>query len=68
MIVARPCPICGASVRVRILDSGISCPGCGLWFGSGSLAIDRWREMHDDENKRPEPGWIVEVWNGEVEK
>ena len=59
----KPCPFCGSAVRVQ--THGIACDGCGLWYGAGSLAVDRWRELHGTP-LAPIPrdvSWLVEVWN-----
>jgi hypothetical protein len=33
----KPCPLCGG-VNVRDLGHGITCYGCGLWLGDGTLS------------------------------
>jgi len=62
-VSVKPCPFCGSAVRVQ--THGIACDGCGLWYGAGSLAVDRWRELHGTP-LAPIPrdvSWLVEVWN-----
>jgi hypothetical protein len=64
---AKPCPLCNSS-NLRIGPGGISCKSCGLWYGDGSRAMDRWRELRRDKYAviPDDLSWIVEIWNHRV--
>lgn len=62
MAALKPCPLCGSD-NVKADKHGVECRECGLWYGAGFNAVERWRKLRGDPNLPTEDGWIEEVWN-----